>query len=305
MLDRDNRARFDSDPNLDKPLRPETLDFMQRLKESKDFKYFLLNQLSGDRMADGSLVGNEQLGVWGEGFVSRIFNASSPAEVDRLLVPWVKWGESYRRLNSEYYATSNGGSDSYKKIQAKFKEIGVPEELREQMGEMSEEAFIFNAEFYLFSFTESMKESIDMMEGLPRPVSAETIFRVQRIMGQPIYPKGGLVDEERLKPDVRFGWEDGTPQVDHWNKIEVGSHISTVRTGDDEVDSGDWSSIPGESGIVYGFSLMGAGDRMFFSPSVGHIALLVKDDKTDFLKSVLVCQARLDSEAAEEKVKQS
>lgn len=315
MLDKDFGTTFDHDPTLARPLRPETHDFLQRLRSSKEFEYFLLNQLTGDRKEDGSLIAQEELGVWGERFVNRIFSASSPAEINRLLLPWMKWADFYSQLNEEY-SNTDGGKDNYEAMQKKFAEAGIPSELREQMGEMSEDDFRFNAQFYLFRFTRVMKESIDMMEGLPRPVSGETVFKIQRIMGQPLYPEGGLHDEERLKPDVRriekdgkyyiafylegeapsiaYEDRDGDSDWGRWNQIEIGSHIVTVSTGDHEIDHGDWGWVPGESGEVYGYSIMGAGDRMLFQPSIGHIALLVKDDKTSFLQSALVKQVRLD-----------
>jgi len=319
MLDKDTGARFDQDPNLDRPLRPETRDFMQRLRGSEEFDYFLLNQLSGDKKADGGYIDRGELGVWGERFVDRIFDISSPADADRLLLPWQRWSEVYSQLN-EKYSSAGGGHDNYETMQSKFAEAGIPDDLKEQIGDMPEDKFRFNAESYLFRFTRAMKESIDMMEGLPRPVSAETVFKVQRITRQPLYPEGGIQKDEVEKPDVRrikqdgkqyiaFYFEgqkpdivyedrDGDPDWARWTQLEIGSHIVTVPTRDHEIDNGDWGWKPGESGTVYGYEIMGAGDRMLFQPSVGHIALLVKDDKTAFLKSALVKQSRLDSEVS-------
>ena len=314
MLDRNKGAGFDHDPSLDRPLKPETSDFLQKLRTSKDFDSFLLNQLRTDKKEDGSYLQMGELGVWGQGFVDIVYGISTPADADRLFLPWQRWSKFYSELEQH----SDADGDNYETIQKKFAEAGIPADLKDQMRNMSEDNFRSNALSYLFRFIRTMKESIDMMEGLPRQVSAETISRVQRITGKPLYPEGGLTNEEGLKPDVRrikhngkhyfaFYLEGEKPYVAHedkdgdsdwerWNQMEAGTHISTVKTGDIEIDAGDWGWVHGESGTVYGYSLMGAREKMLFQPSVGNIALLVKDDKTSFIKSALVKQVRLDTE---------
>ncbi len=307
MLDRDSGVHFDQDPNLNRPLRAETRDCMQRFRNSREFDSFLLNQLIHGRS-------DRKAAEWGSRFVDRITGTSTPAEADAILLPWVNWSNIYTQLSSEYSRTG-GGQSSYDGMQRKFAEAGISPELREQMGDMSADNFRFNAEFYLFRFTGAMKGVIDMMEQLPRAVLAETVFRVQRIMRQPLYPEGGLIPEEGSKPRIRrietqedfderpedeeqgiipLGSTDCAWGV--WNRVEVDSRVTIVPTGDHEIDAGDWGWKPGESGTVYGYSPMGAGDRMLFQPAVDHIALLVRDVKTYFLKSALIRQIQLVSD---------
>lgn len=311
MQDRDLGPQFDHDPNLDRPLRPVTQDFLQRFRNVDNIDEFSLNQLTGDVKEEGTWKRRGELGVWGTRFVNRLFSIESPAEADALLLPWISWGQSHHDLYEECMNQEGDTRAKYATYQERFREAGIPSELQEQMGEMSEDHFRYNANSYLFRFTRVIKESIDMLEELPRSVSANTVFRVQRITGESHWPVGGL--QEAIKPNIKQTFVDGKPYCVlfsdieemedleddatpahwlRWNSLEVGVHVKNAQEGNLETFDKQF----GSGGAVAGFDIGGAGDLMFYQPSLRNVVIYVREDGTGLLRNPLLRQVALDNE---------
>ena len=312
MLDRYTTPPFDHDPFLNQPLKEKTRHFLTVFREEvRQRKGFVLNQIIGDAKEEGADFYSE--GVWTRGFVDRIFNVASGAEADCLLLPWMAWRQFNTDLYEEHMNQEGDTKEKHDTYQDKFKQAGIPPGLREQMEEMSEDDFRFNAVYYLFDFTRVAKEAIDMLEELPRPVSKDTVFRVQRITGEPHWPVGGLLeaskphierriidgesyfvlfpDDEELKDQLD---EDDATDADwqRWNSLEVGMHVRNAQQGNSEA----FDKKLVEGGIVVGFNLVGAGDLMLHQLGIKNVVVYVREDDSGFLRSPLLRQIALDDE---------
>ncbi|OGK38869.1 hypothetical protein A3F34_00470 [Candidatus Roizmanbacteria bacterium RIFCSPHIGHO2_12_FULL_44_10] len=313
MPDRDVGAQHDHDPNLDRPLGQATQQFLQTYRASDEFGFRYDGNLSlvGD-LNRLSNAGRRQ-GVWSRTFVDRLFGLGSLAEADRLLKPWEQWSKIHSRIWSRYYGDEAGDAETrYKKAEREFNDVEIPPEIREYQGDLTEEDLKSLAHREIFRLTASIRESIDLLEGVATPVSLDTIFRAQRTIDQPVSPVGGLETEIVNKPSVRriphegayyvaFDYE-GEPadsasrdpatdeEWDRWDKLEVGAHIKYL------VDDHQGEPRALAAGTVHGFYLLGAGDAMLLEPSVAKIGIISVNELTGFYQCPLVADIRLDSE---------
>lgn len=313
MLDRDTGAKFDHDPNLDRPFNPTTWQSLQKYKASDEFRYHYDGNLALagdlDRLSD---IGRRKA-IWSRAFVDRLFSIDSVATANRLLEPWMKWGEVHSQIWSKYW---NGeGEDTnarYNATQAEFDAVEIPPAIREYQDDLSDDELRSLAHWEIFKLARDIRELIDLFEGVTRPVSLDTIFRAQRIMNQPIEPTGGLKPDIVNKPSLRRIEHDGKhfiafdfegmpadtvfedPSSDaeweRWNQLQLGTHIKYLR----EDHQAKQKTL--ESGTVHGFLLLGAGDAMLFGPSVANIGIIAVNDRTRFYQCPLVSEIRLGSE---------
>lgn len=315
MQDRDLGQQFDRDPVLDRPLRAATSQFLTAFREEvRQRKEFVLNQIIGDAKPKGSGFYDE--GIWTERFVDRIFNVKSAAKADSLLLPWVAWDQFHTSLYQESMEQKGDTGEKFAAYEERFRTAGIPTALQDQMGRMSEDNFRFNAKHYLFHFTGLVKEAIDMLEELPRSVSAETVFRVQRITGEPLWSVGGL--RESVKPNIKRIFIEEKPYIvlfpddertkdyldeddaneahwQRWNSLEVGMHVRNAQQGNSQT----YDKTFGKSGTVVGFSIEGAGELMMYQPGIKNIVVYVREDGNGFLRDPLLRQIALDTEPAD------
>lgn len=308
-------ASIDYDPTPDRPLGDSTLQFLQTYKASSEFRngYNLsnfpwLNKDQINRLSDGG----QREALWVQSFADRLFGVQTLAEADHLLEPWIKWGEIHQTIWEPYYYQEPSGEDyssKYERLKESFAKVPVPEEIREYQGDLTDEDL--RSMKGLLWLTKDVKETIDLIEGLPRPVSMETIFRTQRILGRPVEPVGGLTELVVNKPSIRrvehegkyyiafdleepadFGYEETSSDEEwqRWDQIEVGTHVNYV---DEEFRSGQRIR---EAGIVQGFDLLGAGDAMLFAPYVAFIGIIVVNEKTGFYQCPLISNIVFDEE---------
>lgn len=293
------------------PLRTDTRNFLQAYRNSEEFlgHYTGNLQLSGDLSLNRLSERGIRLAIWSRAFVKRLFDLSTKEEADAFLEPWVRWGEALSQILST--------DASYQEHHARFSQVEIPAEIRTYQGDLQDEELKSRAEFELFRLTGKVRGAIDLIEGTSRPVSLGTIFMVQRVTNQPLFPDHGLGDHVTQKPDIKrievdgkfyitFFDQDYPPSVaypdstaeevwNRWNQVELGKHIRYIvrdeKTGIATV----------EAGIVEGFDLYGAGDAMLFGPNVSLIGVIVRKDKTRFLNFTLLNNIRLDSEGTEKK----
>lgn len=293
---------FDQDPTNDRLLKPETHAFFEKLRSSKDFTYFLLSQIVGDpdQEQSGGMFGS--LGPWTQRFVDRIFNATTLADLDAILSPWRAWSLTSQDLETEDFESSN-----------------IPEELRGQMEKMSGHHFRYNARQYLFGFTNFIEEAVYILEDIAKPAGSGTIFKVQKITGEPLWPAGGLIPFVRGKPPIKRVFVEGKPFVlmqlfpneeeldtfeedyasdrewQRWEALKEGTHVRMIkkRNVTDEVLSVIEATVVG----YRRWSLFGeSGLSIFIETYIGNITLLVRNDETGLLDDADVKDVRIDSE---------
>lgn len=298
---------FDHDPSLDRPLNPRTQQFLLAWKDSPEFHYNLnLNQhLDLERAHPRT----REAVLWERGFVDRFFNFQNLGEMVAALDAWVKWSEidseideSSRKLGSN--EEMDAGFDEYKR---RFGEVPIPHEIKKHQGDLSDDEFRSRAHFDLFQLAKDVSGFINLLEDTGRPTSLRSLFPFQRITGEPA-PLKPLEPEAVDKPLIRrhevegqhflsFG-ENGVPYKDtspeeiweRWNKIELGERVKYLPFDTQQ------GQVEVQTGIVQGFDLLGAGDIMFFGPSVSIVGIVVVNDKTKFFDCPLVVEVRLDSE---------
>lgn len=312
MTDRYTQPPFDHDPTLDQPLKEQTRQFLTLFREEvRQRGEFLLNQTIGDPKPDGSSHSYE--GVWTKRFVDRILGVKTLKEADTLLLPWIEWNQFHDDLYEESSKQGESTGERINIYEDRFKPAGIPPALKEQRAEMSEHDFFFNAKYYLFRFTKVTKEAIDMLEEVPKPVSAQTVLRVQRTTDLPHFPVGGLL--ESVKPNIGRRIIDGKPYItlfpddeelknqldedeaseadwERWEALEIGTHVRNTQQGNSVTFDKKFS----EGGNVVGFDLVGAGDLMYYQPGIKNIVVYVHEDGTGFLRFPLLRQLALDTE---------
>lgn len=314
MLDRDAGAKFDHDPNLDRPLKESTRNFLQKYRATDEFRYgYNLGNLQIANPNYDSEVGIREV-IWKQFFVGRLFDVQTANEADHLLKPWMQWGKVYSDIWYPYWNGDHGGEDTsahYKRTRELFDEVPIPEEIKQYQGDLTDEDLRSMADGLLL-LTRDIRETIDLFEGVARPVSLDTIFKAQRIMNEPVVPVGGLKQGIVNKPSVRrveqrgknyiaFDFEgmpadsaSEDPSSDaewkRWDQLEVGAHIKYLQKG----RQAKQKTL--EAGTVHGFDLLGAGDAMLFGPSVANIGIVTVNDETRFYQCPLVSEIRLDSE---------
>lgn len=314
MLDRDTGAKLDHDPNLDRPLGEPTRNFLQKYRATDEFRYgYNLGNRQFVNPEGYNEVGKRQT-IWVQSFVGRLFDVQTINEADRLLEPWTGWDKIHSGIWAPYWNGDHGGEDSsahYKRTKELFNAVPIPEEIKRYQGDLTDEDLKSMADSLVW-MTGDIRESIDLFENAARPVSIKTIFRVQRIMDQPVIPAGGLEPDIVNKPSVRRVEHEGKhyiafdfegmladsasedPSADEewerWNQLQLGTHIKYLR----EDRQAKRKTL--ESGIVHGFHLLGAGDAMLFGPSVANIGIIAVNDSTRFYQCPLVAEIRLDTE---------
>lgn len=309
-------ASIDQDPTPDRPLGDLTRQFLQTYKASDEFtrgynlmNFPFLNKAEIDRLSD---MGKRQA-LWVQAFADRLFGVQALGEADSLLEPWMRWGKIHSEIWHPYYNEEPVDEDygsRYKKSQELFNEVPIPEEIREYQGNLTDEDLKSLAD-RLSWLARDIRETIDLTEGLPKPVSMETVFRTQRILGRSVEPAGGLKAEAANKPNVRriehegekyftldFDKPAGVGSLDtsseqewqRWERIAVGTHVRYIYK--------DYRSRQRtlEAGTVQGFALLGAGDAMLFAPAVSKIGVIVVNEDTRFYRCPLVEDIRLDDE---------
>lgn len=314
MLDRDAGARFDHDPNLGRPLGESTRQYLQKYRATDEFRrgYNMGNMQFADP-SQYSEVGKRRT-IWVQSFISRLFDADAVNEVDSLLEPWTRWDKIHSEIWRPYWEGEHGDEDvsaHYKRTSELFDAVPIPEEIKQYQGDLTDEDLRSLADGLLW-MTRDIKGSIDLFEGVTRPVSINTVFKAQRIMNEPVVPAGGLEPDVVNKPSVRriehegksfiaFDFE-GMPadsasedsstdaEWERWNKLELGTHVKYLR----EDRQAKQKTL--EAGIVHGFHLLGAGDAMLFGPSVANIGIITVNDETKFYQCPLVSDIRLDTE---------
>ncbi|MCL5784408.1 MAG: hypothetical protein M1142_03585 [Patescibacteria group bacterium] len=312
MLDRDTGPKFDHDPNLDRPLGGSTRQFLKRYYETDEFKhgYNLWNmQFADPNQYSG--VGRRRA-IWVQSFVNRLFDVQTVSEADRLLEPWIRWGKVHSDIWRPYWNGDHSDEDTsahYKRIQESFNAVPIPEEIKAYQGNLMDEDLRTLADGLLW-MTREIRESIDLTEGAQRPIPLSTVFRVQRIMGKPFMPAGGLEDQVRDKPSIRRIEHEGKTYIafdidgeeadfasldpsseeewQRWNQLQVGTRVRYLR------EDREAKKKTVELGTVRGFDLLGAGDAMLFGPSVANIGIIVTNDQTGFFQCSLVSDIRLD-----------
>lgn len=306
-------ANFDHDPTPSRHLGELTLQFLQTYKESDEFRYGY--NLGNLQFADPNRLSGsgKRKAIWVQAFADRLFGVQTINEADRLLEPWMRWGEVHSAIWYPYYNEDHGDEDynsRYKRTRELFNEVPVPEEIKEYQGDLTDEDLRSLADGLLW-LTGDIRHTIDLTEGLPKPASVETVFKTQRILGRPVEPAGGFEAAVVDKPNVRrvehegksyvtfsfdepaeFGYEDISSEEEwqRWDHIEVGTHVKYVY---EDRRSRQKTS---ETGIVQGFELMGAGDAMMFAPGVSKIGIIVLNEETRFYQCPLVSDIRLDDE---------
>ncbi len=312
MLDRDTGAKFDHDPNLDRPLGESTRQFLQKYRASDEFKYGY--NLWNMQFADPNQYSGrgKRQAIWVQSFVGRLFDVQTANEADRLLEPWMRWGKVHSDIWHPYWNGDHDGEDTsahYKRTQEQFNAVPIPEEIKAYQADLTDADLRTLADGLLW-MTREIRESIDLTEGTQRPISLSTVFRVQRIMGKPFMPAGGLEDQVRNKPSVRRIEHEGKTYIafdidgeeadsaskdpsseeewERWNQLQVGTRVSYLRE-DRKVKK---KTV--EVGTVRGFDLLGAGEAMLFGPSVANIGIIVTNDQTGFFQCPLVSDIRLD-----------
>src|SRR3989338_2308192 len=317
QLDGTTSAHFDHDPNLDLPFKPETTEFLQAYRQSREFEYYYNGNLSligdVDHLSD---IGKRRA-LWSRSFVGKLFSLNTQAEADALLDPWIKLGAVNREIWTQYWGKSVGDESSvetqarYNACWDQFRQVDIPEEIKRYQGDLEDEDLRSLAYWEIFKLTRRIRESIDLTEGIPRPVSLETIFRTQRIMGRPIHPAGGLEAGVVNKPGIKRIELDGEGHTafeiegeddiiregdvpdeiwQRWDQIQIGNRVQYLGE-DDGTDT-----LPVETGVIQGFDLLGAGDAMLFGPSVALVGIVVVNDRTQFFECPLVYETRLESE---------
>lgn len=314
MLDRDTGAKFDHDPNLDRPLGEPTRQFLQKYRATDEFRYgYNLGNKQFANPEGYSEVGKRQT-IWVQSFVGRLFSVQTVNEADALLEPWIQWGKIHADIWRPYWEGEHGNEDvssHYNRTREAFNQVPIPEEIKTYQGDLTEEDLRSLADGLLW-MTRDIRETIDLFEDVARPVSMDTIFKAQRIMNEPVVPAGGLEPDIVSKPSVRrvehegknyiaFDFE-GIPadsasqdsstdaQWERWNKLELGAHIKYLK----EDRQAKRKTL--EAGTVHGFHLLGAGDAMLFGPSVANIGIITVNDETRFYQCPLVSEIRLDTE---------
>ena len=314
MLDKDTGARFDHDPNLDRPLRAETQQFLRVYRESVEFRNHYENNLS----LHGELGGLSDIGkrkaIWSTVFVNRLFNLSTLGEADRLLEPWIKWSEAHSKIWFKYWR-EDGDKDvhaRYEESEKQFAQVEIPPEIKQYQGDLQDEDLRSLAHWEIFKLTKEIRESVDLFEDITKPVSLDTLFRAQRVMNQPAIPAGGLEEHVVNKPSVRRIEHDGKNYIafdfegeptdtvsedpsseeewQRWNHIEAGTRVKYLR------EDSHAKEKTFQNGVVHGFDLLGAGDVMLFGPSVANIGIIVVNDETRFYQCPLISDIRLESE---------
>lgn len=310
-MERDSGARFDHDPNLDRPLKAETRQFLQAYRSSDEFRYYE-NNLSLHGKLDGFSDYGKRRAVWSIAFVDRLFNLTALDEANRLLGPWTKWGETHSKIWSKYSKGEGNAYVRYEECEKQFAQVEIPPEIKQYQGDLQDEELRSLAHWEIFKLTKEIRESVDLFKDIEKPVSLDTIFRAQRIMYQPAVPVGGLDEYVVNKPSIRriehdgrdyFAFDfEGEPadtffedpsseeEWQRWNHIQVGTRVKYLR----EDPQAKQKTV--QNGVVHGFDLLGAGDAMLFGPSVANIGIIVVNDETEFYQCPLVSDIRLDSE---------
>lgn len=314
MLDRDTGAKFDHDPNLDRPLGESTRQFLQKYRTTDEFRYgYNLGNMQFANPDQYSEIGRRKA-IWVQSFVSTLFDVQTVNEADSLLEPWMRWGKIHSDIWRPYWNGDHGEEDvsaHYKRTRELFDEVPIPEEIKQYKGDLTDEDLRSMADSLLW-LTRDIRESIDLFEDVARPVSLDTIFRAQKIMNEPVTPAGGLESDVVNKPSVRKVEHEGKNYIafdfegmpadsasedqssdaewERWNQLQLGTHIKYLR----EDRQAKQKTL--ESGTVHGFHLLGAGDAMLFGPSVANIGIIVVNDGTRFYQCPLISEIRLDSE---------
>ena len=314
MLDRDIGATFDHDPNLDRLLGKSTRHFLQKYRATDEFRhgYNLWNMQFADPNSYSD-VGRRQA-IWVQSFVGRLFDVQTANEADRLLEPWMRWGKVHSDIWHLYWNGDHDGEDTsaqYKRTQEQFNTVPIPEEIKQYQGDLTDEELRSLADGLLW-MTREIRETVDLFEGVARPVSLDTVFKAQRIMNEPVVPAGGLEPDIINKPSVRRVEHEGKNYIafdfegmpadsasqdsstdaewERWNKLVLGTHIKYLK----EDPQAKQKTL--ESVIVHGFHLLGAGDAMLFGPSVANIGIITVNDETKFYQCPLISEIRLDTE---------
>lgn len=296
---------------------PTTRQYLQEYRATYEFKHEYnfgnLHWADPSRMSETG----KRRAMWARGFVDRLFGIQSVQELDKLSDPWMKWDKIRAELWRPYWNGEHGDDSKsinahYNRIKEQFSQIPIPEEIIAYQGDLTDDDLRSMSDSLMW-MTRDIKEAIDLLESVPVPVSLEAIFKVQRVLKQPVAPVGGLSAELVDKPSVRRvefqgknciaidsdnqpaeeRVEDSSTEAEweRWNQVGLGTHLNYLR-----VDRQAKRKTL-ESGVVHGFHLLGAGDAMLFDPSVSNIGLIVVNDRTRFYQVTLVGESRLDTES--------